>query len=256
MYHLKERTMLHKGNTYTSRLEIFFLGFLLVLTPYFTNSKHTRERFSFAQGPTADIDEGRRQYEMLQTESNAPRYGRCWKKALDFVNSGCKRLTDESQSRMAIAFTNCFLQKSGLQTYKCHTSSTVQECTEKMTDRAFNVYTDFFTHTQQICFFLESQVWQEEAHATISVLSESSRNVAQQLVETEQLQKHVLRSQEESLHNQQKLLHSGENLKETLHASSNSLRDTLSEFRSSSAQQVCECNECLIQINHSAGVLI
>lgn len=98
----------------------------------------------------------------------------CWKEAVSELNSTCKKLTDGQQSRLAVAFANCHLGKSGRQTYPCDDTMTVRSCTQNMDAVAFQTYTEFFTHTGHICYFLQSQLWQERAENTIFQLSETS----------------------------------------------------------------------------------
>ena len=43
-----------------------------------------------------------------------PRFGDCWKTALAELEHGCGNLDEDVQSRMALGFANCFLQKAGL----------------------------------------------------------------------------------------------------------------------------------------------
>jgi hypothetical protein len=105
----------------------------------------------------------------------------CWKVAVSELNSTCKKLTDGQQSRLAVAFANCHLGKSGRKTYACDNGMSVRSCTENMDSVAFQTYTEFFTHTGHICYFLQSQVWQERAENTIFQLSETSSETVSKL---------------------------------------------------------------------------
>ena len=70
---------------------------------------------SVNQGLCVDMTryhEGKHQFELIQQNSNRPRYGFCWKNAISAIQSGCKRLTDVEQTRLALAYLNCFLQVS------------------------------------------------------------------------------------------------------------------------------------------------
>ena len=61
---------------------------------------------------------------------------------------------------MALSFANCHLEKAGFETFQCSDEQNLTECLQKIKGDvvAFNAYTEFFTHTQDICFFLQSQV--------------------------------------------------------------------------------------------------
>lgn len=66
---------------------------------------------------------------------------------------------------------------SGHETYNCdldRKSNLRGICISSMTDRAFNVYTEFYTHTQNMCSFLRGLVWQE-------AIAESTHRVGAQL---------------------------------------------------------------------------
>ena len=86
---------------------------------------------------------------------------------------------NSSQSFLALQFANCFLEKSGQQTHPCPRGRRVKECLEGVGNNAFTAYSNFYTHTQNMCFFLESQVWHEETENKIKRLSEASSSAAE-----------------------------------------------------------------------------
>ena len=57
------------------------------------------------------VAHGKMQYEIIKMDSAMPQYGPCWRNALALLDRGCKHLDDDMQSRLALAFTNCFLAK-------------------------------------------------------------------------------------------------------------------------------------------------
>lgn len=67
-------------------------------------------------------------------------------------------LNDEVQSRLALNFANCFLEKAGLRTYPCEPDTPISECLVNIDNNAFTTYSNFFTHTHNMCYFLQSQV--------------------------------------------------------------------------------------------------
>lgn len=132
---------------------------------------------------TGDEDDERRrlgekkfQEVVKKSESNP-----CWKEAVSQLNSTCKMLSDVQQSRLAVAFANCHLGKSGRTTYACDSSMSIRECTSDMDTVAFQTYTEFFTHTGHICYFLQNQMWQERAENVILQLSETSSETVYKL---------------------------------------------------------------------------
>jgi len=147
----------------------------------------------------AQVAEGRAQYELVVREGSRPRYGACWTSALAEVTEGCKHLDDETQSRLALGLANCFLERAGQRTYPCPPSSTIAACLEEVDGNAFTAYSNFFTHTQNMCYFLQSQVWQEEQEATMHSLADNSAKVSESLAEASLLQRRLVERQEESL---------------------------------------------------------
>ena len=105
----------------------------------------------------------------------------CWKRAVSQLNSTCKDLTDIEQSKLAVAFANCHLMKSGRMTYVCEDSMSVESCTGDMDPVAFQTYTEFFTHTGHICYFLQNVLWQEKTENIIFQLSETSSQTVNKL---------------------------------------------------------------------------
>ena len=181
---------------------------------------------------------GKEKYEAIKREaSSRPRYSKCWTDALVELQSGCKALTDETQHRMALAFTNCFLQKTGRNSYPCSSDVEVSLCTSSMTAEAYNTYTEFFTHTQNICFFLQAQIWQDETDNTISRLADNSAHVAQQMEDSSLLQSDIIKKQNESIQNQELLLKHGNNLRQTLEESSLDVHRMMQEFKDSTSEQ-------------------
>ncbi|KAJ1633737.1 hypothetical protein T492DRAFT_837337 [Pavlovales sp. CCMP2436] len=113
--------------------------------------------------------------ELLSNGKGAESRGtQCWKAAVASLDAGCKGLDDEQQSRLAVAFTNCHFEKSGLKTYACDRSASVQTCTSAMaTDlngMPYSVYTTFYTHAESMCFYLQSAAFQERTEAAVSSL--------------------------------------------------------------------------------------
>ncbi|KAJ9596677.1 hypothetical protein L9F63_012281, partial [Diploptera punctata] len=151
--------------------------------------------------------------------------------------NGCKYLTDDIQSNIALKFTDCFLSMSGLETYECENSLKKKDCVKRMTDRSFNVYTEFYTHTINMCFFLESQMWHEETEKTIDRLSTSSARVSRQLEEAETVQEILLEQQRKSMTVQQELLANGLSLSEIILTSQDNLHAIMHEFKTSTHEQ-------------------
>jgi len=154
---------------------------------------------ALGQNNELQVAEGRAQYEMVSRESSRPKYGTCWTHALKDLEAGCKHLDDEVQSRLALNFANCFLAKAGQKTFPCQPDTPIEACLQEVDNNAFTAYSNFFTHTQNMCYFLQSQVWQEDTEATITSLASNSAKVSESLAESHQLQRQLVSRQEESL---------------------------------------------------------
>ncbi|RUS70662.1 hypothetical protein EGW08_021583, partial [Elysia chlorotica] len=150
--------------------------------------------------------EGKRQFELMQKQSEMPRYGQCWVNAMATIHAGCKRLSDDTQTRLSLAYLNCFLELQGRSSYSCSDKDEVKDCVKDMREADLSSFTTFFTHTQNICYFLQAQVWHEHTENTITRLSDSSSQVAEQLENSHELQRNMLLSQSQSLENQERLM--------------------------------------------------
>lgn len=118
------------------------------------------------------------------------------------MEESCRELNEDSQSDVALHLMNCFLEMSGHETYNCdqdkkHNLRAI--CINNMSDRAFMVYTEFYTQVINICWFLRGQVWNE-------MIAEHSMRLLDHIKLTNKNQETLLKSQEKSLHMQEKLL--------------------------------------------------
>lgn len=179
--------------------------------------------------------EGKVHLESLSEKAKVPQHGKCWKKAISELQTGCKSLSEEIQNDLALKFTDCFLQMSGYEPVKCESPKSF--CAKKLSDRAFNAYTEFYTHTQSICYFLQNQMWQEEAEITVNKLSSTSTEVAKKLQEAEIVQEKLLQHQHQSLLLQNDLIKNSENVASVLKASEDKINTVIKDFQSSTVEQ-------------------
>jgi hypothetical protein len=96
-------------------------------------------------GDNSVLESGQFQYNLIKRDSQMPKYGKCWISALDSLENGCRHLTDELQSRLALDFANCFLEKSGQKIYPCEKNQQMSECLRGVDSNAFSAYSNFFT---------------------------------------------------------------------------------------------------------------
>jgi len=183
------------------------------------------------------VSQGKQQYEIISMDSRMPRFGPCWKNALSALTVGCKDLDDEVQSRLALRFANCFLEKAGLRTYPCSDAEEISDCLVNIDNNAFTTYANFFTHTQNMCYFLQSQVWQENTVLTVEKLVASSDDVSRSMENSHKLQAEILSGQEKTLKYHQELLQNSTHLNKAIEAGKEDVRDILAEFKSSTDEQ-------------------
>ncbi|GIX77742.1 hypothetical protein CEXT_413281 [Caerostris extrusa] len=177
--------------------------------------------------------EGKNRYNELMKMS----YGDCWKEALSHLHLSCKHLTEDIQSRLALSFTNCFLEHSGSKTCPCPEGIPMSVCLANSTDRIFSTYTEFFTHTQSICHYLQHREWQEQTHKTIVLLTENSEIVGIKLDESSKIQTKILDMQQVSLLEQRRLISNSRNLNAELQKSRSQARSAFDEFKTSTNEQ-------------------
>ena len=145
------------------------------------------------------LSSGQSQYQELSLKASLPKYGSCWLSALSQLSSTCSQLSEVTQARLALQFTNCFLGQAGQQEYPCHQDQEVASCLQNVDNNAFTAYSNFYTHTQNMCYFLKSQEWQEITDNTIHRLSSSSAKVAMEMEESHNLLKEIALGQQDSL---------------------------------------------------------
>jgi len=96
---------------------LLLLGFILILSGVISYSPDETQ-----------LQAGQQQYQNALRESQMPRYGSCWRDALNLLQNGCKHLTDDVQRRLALHFANCFLEKAGRKTYPCADNADLKVC--------------------------------------------------------------------------------------------------------------------------------
>merc|ERR1719427_992033 len=166
-----------------------------------------------------------------------PKFGPGWMSALSQLQPTCTHLSEETQARLALQFTNCFLIQAGQKDYPCKEEEDIAMCLQDVDNNAFTAYSNFYTHTQNMCYFLKSQEWQEITDNTIHRLSSSSAQGAREMEESHQLQKEIAIGQESSLEYLRQLAENGSFLSQAIEASKGNVRDMLEEFRMSTTEQ-------------------
>lgn len=194
------------------------------------------------QPSAVQLNEGEKQYRLLESNANLPKYGRCWTEAIRLISPTCIDLNEHTQARLAIQFTKCFIAMSGGDGATEGSAAALSACNDvdcigNTSERVFQAYTHFYTHTQNICFYLRHQVWHADTERTISALQSHSQSVSQQLEVAGRLQLNLLQQQREGLKVQRQLVENGGNLSAALVESRGSLARLTEQFRNSTIEQ-------------------
>uniref|UniRef100_A0AAG5CQU0 Protein brambleberry n=1 Tax=Anopheles atroparvus TaxID=41427 RepID=A0AAG5CQU0_ANOAO len=192
------------------------------------------------QASSALVEKGKKQLESLEAKTLLPQYGHCWVKSLEVLHDGCRSLSDAVHVDIALLFTGCFMEMSGQEEPpNCvseRTEALKKLCMSQMSDRAFAVYTEFFSQTQNMCFFLQNQNWHIETERTINRLSSFSRAAGEQLELVNGMQGVILREQHKQFDMQIRLMRIGRNLSDSLHGSQLTIEQLTQHLKLSTEQ--------------------
>ena len=162
----------------------------------------------------------------------------CWRKAVEGIEKRCKSLGDIEQSYLAIGFTNCHMSKLGRKILWCsRETQSIEQCTGSIDDTTYFACTTFFTHTANICFYVNSEMWQQRTEETISKLSRTSQDVVEQLEESAERQFLVLEKQNVSLENQKEIISNEIHLSETLRNPTLNAKKAFEDMRQNALEQ-------------------
>ncbi|KFB44744.1 hypothetical protein ZHAS_00012643 [Anopheles sinensis] len=190
-------------------------------------------------GPTSStlVEKGKKQ---LEAKTLLPQYGNCWLKSLEVLADGCRSLSDAVHIDIALRFTGCFMEMSGqedpLDCVTERTEALKKLCMSQLSDRTFTVYTEFFTQTQNMCFFLQNQNWHSETERTINRLSSFSRAAGEQLQLVNDMQDALLLEQHKQYALQMDLMRIGQNLSDSLNGSQQTIARLTQELKHSTEQ--------------------
>lgn len=142
---------------------------------------------------------------------------------------------------------------SGQQTYNCFSDKKPnlrRICIDSMSDRAFNVYTEFYSHTQNMCFYLYNKIWHEKAEETINLLNSNTQYVNEQLELAKNLQANLLEQQQRGLEIQDILMRQGKKLSSELEISHNYVQNIAQNFTTSTKEHSNLLFDIISKINY------
>lgn len=97
--------------------------------------------------------------------------------------SDCSSLSSQIQTTLALHFTFCHLNSTGIQSNTiCSLTlneNNLNECLKNITQNSFAylTYTNFIPHIQSICYAIETQQWHNHARDTVLQLNRHSNQV-------------------------------------------------------------------------------
>lgn len=179
--------------------------FLLLTSLFSPSLSLTSTATKYEQMDTNILNKGKEKLEEYQTLAQ---YSPCWLKALDSIETSCRDITEYKQSRLALSFTNCHFERSGRETYPCSEGEDIKTCTsqDRMGEHAFDIYTQFFTHSHHMCYYIQAALWREKTEGTINNLQYTSTQVVSKLEESLNYHKEMELKQNMALNNQDTLL--------------------------------------------------
>ena len=131
------------------------------------------------------ISNGKLHYEVYTTS------GSCWEKAVQSMISTCSEMDEFTQSLFAAKLTNCHLKRLGLKEITCPIGPGCE-----LDSNSYIAYTQFFTHSFDICVYVSYTAWQTRTQNTIQALSlasetslkalETSHSLAQQIYDKQE----------------------------------------------------------------------
>ncbi|KAK5578591.1 hypothetical protein RB653_008263 [Dictyostelium firmibasis] len=182
-----------------------FIKLLLLLCIIKINGEATRSYYQFEIDKKINdrINSGRESLELIKKNSIS---NRCLEECMDILSNGCKDMDDLSKSRLAVKLTNCHLAKSGHQQYPCRYDMSIQDCTSKMDQMSFVTYTNFYISTENICYYLSQEIFQQRTEQSINNLVSNTQKTQTVISSLHSKANDITEQVDISLNNQKKLL--------------------------------------------------
>jgi len=132
----------------------------------------------------ATSEEGQRVLERLQGRSEA---NECFQAAFLQAQIDCSALGEDAlaKKKLALALAECHLADTRFPVSEAcaWAEEDAASCIARLDGTQVQVYTEFFTHADTLCFFLQSEAWYRQADAVSSLLMDTSIEVADRLFE-------------------------------------------------------------------------
>jgi hypothetical protein len=98
----------------------------------------------------------------------------CFRAALKSMKVHCRELLEDAdlKTKFAVQVTNCEFAKSGLPEAPCTPDMTAIQCTKALSylREGFSVYVQMLNHVDNICFYVQSDLFQERTSEAVRML--------------------------------------------------------------------------------------
>ena len=78
--------------------------------------------------------------------------------------------------------------QAGQPTFPCGGDSLVSDCLAGVDSNGFTAYSQFYTHTHNMCYYLQSQQWQQQTELTVARLADTGRETVARLERAQDIQ--------------------------------------------------------------------
>jgi hypothetical protein len=99
------------------------------------------------------------------------------------AHHGCGALDEIGKRRLALHFTGCHLSFAGRPAPPPCTDASLTSCLSQISTEQFGVFTSYTLHTDHLCYYLESRLWQRGTNAVIRNLLTGANDTARALAQ-------------------------------------------------------------------------
>lgn len=143
---------------------LFFVNVNAAIGEFDSNSLDNKHLENVIQRGKNEMENMKRLLQM----SGMPKQQNCWKSALENLEVSCKNLNEDVQSRLAFTFTTCFTDMTGQGSYICEDKNDIKDCFRSLNPVVMQIYHSYFLHTQDMCYYLQHQIWQEKTETAVN----------------------------------------------------------------------------------------
>lgn len=134
----------------------------------------------------------------------------------------CDFLDDDSKMYIAILLTECHYNRrmhgfptkaEGCNMECVQERGCLSQCLQRLSDFAFQIYTQFYNHIDSVCFYLQSHLWQTQTERSVNSLVDAATYVSGQLEDINATHVAMLEEQKEQ---QKQILRQSRRIKQVM----------------------------------------